>query len=233
MPEYLLKYIDRIGPVKPRRITGQFGKMQGVSAAGDDPIRRSNRHPWEASMKHVLIASFVVALTLGAGTVQADSQKLRIISWADYVPADLVAAFKKETGIDVELTLSNNEEMISKLRATGGAGYDVFVLSPALGNYGAGANVDGSYTIGLPAGTYTLFTLPSKDQWIFIVSKKTGEWGIPYPEGEDLGRTPMTGKTLSAPQENMSISFENTKGDSTELHVKWGTTDQYVTVKAQ
>jgi hypothetical protein len=88
-------------------------------------------------------------------------------------------------------------------------------------------------TLDVPAGTYTLFTLPSKDQWLFIVSKKTGEWGIPYPEGEDLGRTPMTGKTLSAPQENMSISFENTKGSSTELHVKWGTTDQYVTVKAQ
>ena len=88
-------------------------------------------------------------------------------------------------------------------------------------------------TLDVPAGTYTLFTLPSKDQWIFIVSKKTGEWGIPYPEGNDLGRTPMTGKTLSAPQENMSISFENTKGSSTELHVKWGTTDQYVTVKAQ
>ena len=62
---------------------------------------------------------------LGAGSAQADNQKLRIISWADYVPADLIAAFKKETGIDVELTLSNNEEMISKLRATGGAGYDL------------------------------------------------------------------------------------------------------------
>jgi hypothetical protein len=37
-----------------------------------------------------------------------------------------------------------------------GAGSEVFVLSPSLGNYGAGANVDGSYTIGLPAGTYTL-----------------------------------------------------------------------------
>jgi carboxypeptidase family protein len=35
-------------------------------------------------------------------------------------------------------------------------GYDVFVLSPSLGNYGGGANVDGSYTIGLPAGTYVL-----------------------------------------------------------------------------
>jgi spermidine/putrescine transport system substrate-binding protein len=41
------------------------------------------------------------------------------------VPADVVAQFKKETGIDVEVTLSNNEEMISKLRATGGAGFDL------------------------------------------------------------------------------------------------------------
>ena len=88
-------------------------------------------------------------------------------------------------------------------------------------------------TLDVPAGTYTLFTLPSKDQWLFIVSKKTGEWGIPYPEGNDLGRTPMTGKTLPASQENMSISFENTKGSTTELHVKWGTIDQYVTVKAE
>lgn len=88
-------------------------------------------------------------------------------------------------------------------------------------------------TLDVPAGTYTLFTLPNTDQWLFIVSKKTGEWGIPYPEGNDLGRTPMTGKTLPASQEKMSISFENTKGSSTELHVKWDTTDQYVTVKAQ
>jgi len=50
---------------------------------------------------------------------RADGQKLRIITWADYVPADLIAAFTKETGIEVEVTLSNNEEMISKLRATG------------------------------------------------------------------------------------------------------------------
>src|SRR5713101_4196853 len=76
-------------------------------------------------MKHFWVAWFVLALSLGAGRAEADGQKLRIISWADYVPADLIAAFKKETGIDVELTLSNNEAMISKLRATGGAGYDL------------------------------------------------------------------------------------------------------------
>ena len=74
-------------------------------------------------MKHILIASLVLALAMAAAPARAD--KLRIISWADYVPADLIAAFKKETGIDVEVTLSNNEEMISKLRATGGAGFDL------------------------------------------------------------------------------------------------------------
>jgi len=74
-------------------------------------------------MKAILRASLVLALGLGAAVAHAD--KLRIISWADYVPADLIAAFKKETGIDVEVTLSNNEEIISKLRATGGAGYDL------------------------------------------------------------------------------------------------------------
>ena len=76
-------------------------------------------------MRHFCIGLILLALGLWVGEAQDDSQKLRIISWADYVPADLIAAFKQETGIDVEVTLSNNEEMISKLRATGGAGYDL------------------------------------------------------------------------------------------------------------
>jgi len=87
--------------------------------------------------------------------------------------------------------------------------------------------------LSVPAGTYTLFTLPNADQWLLIVSKKTGEWGIPYPEGNDLGRTPMQSHTLSEPQEKMSISFERTRGNTTELHVKWETTDQYVTITAE
>src|ERR1700690_2868425 len=74
---------------------------------------------------YVSVVTLALALSLGFGDAHADTQKLRILSWADYVPAELVAAFKKETGIDVEVTLSNNEEMISKLRATGGAGFDL------------------------------------------------------------------------------------------------------------
>jgi spermidine/putrescine transport system substrate-binding protein len=76
-------------------------------------------------MRRFWTAWTLLALLCGAGDAQASGQTLRIITWADYVPAELVAAFKKETGIDVEVTLSNNEEMISKLRATGGGGYDL------------------------------------------------------------------------------------------------------------
>lgn len=86
-------------------------------------------------------------------------------------------------------------------------------------------------TLKVPAGTYTLFTMPTAADWTLIVSKKTGEWGIPYPEGSDLGRTPMMKNTMTSPQEAMSISFEKTTATSTEMHVKWETVDVSVPVK--
>lgn len=76
-------------------------------------------------MRRLLCAMFAAALATGAAARADDAKRLRIISWADYVPAEVIALFKKETGIQVEVTLSNNEEMISKLRATGGAGFDL------------------------------------------------------------------------------------------------------------
>src|SRR6202166_5447020 len=44
----------------------------------------------------------------------------------------------------------------------------------------------------VPAGSYTIFAIPNADKWVLIISKKTGEWGIPYPgEGDDLARVDM------------------------------------------
>src|SRR5271156_3705267 len=76
-------------------------------------------------MKRTLSLLLALACVIGAPGRAVDAKVLRIISWADYVPAALIAQFKQETGIQVEVTLSNNEEMISKLRATGGAGFDL------------------------------------------------------------------------------------------------------------
>ncbi len=71
-----------------------------------------------------LAAAAMVALGL-AGAASAQEKTFRLLTWGDYAPADIVAAFEKESGYKVEITLSNNEEMISKLRATGGAGFDL------------------------------------------------------------------------------------------------------------
>jgi spermidine/putrescine transport system substrate-binding protein len=69
------------------------------------------------------LATALAALMV-VGSAQA-AEKLRLLTWADYVPKDVMEQFTKETGIEVEVTLSNNEEMISKLRATQGAGFDL------------------------------------------------------------------------------------------------------------
>ncbi len=71
-----------------------------------------------------LKAAAVAACLLGA-TLPARAETLRLLTWGDYAPEALIQKFKAETGIDVQITLSNNEDMISKLRATGGAGFDL------------------------------------------------------------------------------------------------------------
>ncbi len=76
-------------------------------------------------MRPLLACLLAFGLLLADTAAGADDKKLRLITWSDYAPADVVALFKKETGIQVELTLSNNEEIISKLRATRGSGYDL------------------------------------------------------------------------------------------------------------
>jgi DUF2911 family protein len=82
----------------------------------------------------------------------------------------------------------------------------------------------------VPAGTHTLYTLPSTDTWLLIVNNQTGQWGLTYNQSMDLGRVPMKAKPMDAPQEVMSLSFENTTPASTELHMRWETTDRYVIV---
>jgi hypothetical protein len=85
-------------------------------------------------------------------------------------------------------------------------------------------------TLLVPAGTHTLFSLPSADAWQLILSNDVGEWGLDYKPTKDLGRIPMKAKPVSTPQEVMSLSFENTTATSTELHIRWDTTDRYVTI---
>lgn len=76
----------------------------------------------------------------------------------------------------------------------------------------------------VPAGSYTLFTVPNEKSWSLIVSKKTGEWGIPYPgEADDLVRAKMKASQFTPPVENMTIDLKLT-GDVCTLSVSWDQT---------
>ncbi|MBF2037431.1 MAG: extracellular solute-binding protein [Leptolyngbyaceae cyanobacterium T60_A2020_046] len=58
---------------------------------------------------------------------------LRLLTWEGYAPDELIAKFEEETGVDVEVTyIADNGEIISKLKATGGEGYDL--ASPSVDN---------------------------------------------------------------------------------------------------
>jgi len=74
-------------------------------------------------MKIGLISTSVLVAALSATTVSAET--LRLLTWGGYAPDDVIAMFEAETGHSVEVTTSNNEEMIAKLRATNGGGFDL------------------------------------------------------------------------------------------------------------
>ena len=94
----------------------------------------------------------------------------------------------------------------------------------------AGADI----TVGgtkVPAGNYTIFTVPTADKWTLIINKKTGEWGIPYKyESDELARVDMKVSKLPSPVENFTISFEQSSSGCT-MHIDWETTRASVDVK--
>ncbi|MGA2810997.1 MAG: DUF2911 domain-containing protein [Candidatus Acidiferrum sp.] len=97
----------------------------------------------------------------------------------------------------------------------------------------AGANeattfvTDSDLNVGgktISAGSYTIFTIPDKDKWTLIISKKTGEWGVPYPGAEsDFARIDMTSSSLPATVENFTIAFDKS-GTGCTMHLDWETT---------
>ena len=94
---------------------------------------------------------------------------------------------------------------------------------------------DKDLTIGttrVPAGTYTLYSVPGKSSWQLVISKQTGQWGTEYHQDKDLARIPMTVTTLDAPVEKMMIAVAPA-GSAGTLAIEWDTTKASVPVTAR
>jgi hypothetical protein len=76
----------------------------------------------------------------------------------------------------------------------------------------------------VPAGSYTIFTIPNQGKWTLIINKKTGEWGIPYKyEGDELLRADMQVFKTPSQVENFTIAFDQA-GNNCTMHLDWENT---------
>ena len=76
----------------------------------------------------------------------------------------------------------------------------------------------------VPAGSYTLFSLPSRNGWKLIVSKRTGEWGTAYDSTADFARIPMKVSGTPRQVEQFTIGIAPAGSSAGVMTLTWDTT---------
>jgi Protein of unknown function (DUF2911) len=87
--------------------------------------------------------------------------------------------------------------------------------------------------VKVPAGKYTLYTLPSEGTWKLIINKQTGQWGTKYDESQDLGRVDMKKSALPQSVEQFTIAFDKKSESVSDLNLDWENTRVSVEAKAK
>jgi len=97
-------------------------------------------------------------------------------------------------------------------------------------------SVEGPVAIGnlkVPAGRYSLFTIPEKDHWTLVINKVPDLMGRNnYNRKKDLGRVQMSLDTRHAATEQFTISIDKTSDNSGVLKMAWGTVSVSVPIAA-
>jgi hypothetical protein len=76
--------------------------------------------------------------------------------------------------------------------------------------------------LAVPKGDYTLFVdISDQDNWVLIVSKKLGEWGLDYDAAQDLGRVKMKMSKPLATVENLKYTITPLGGTTGKLALEW------------
>lgn len=74
----------------------------------------------------------------------------------------------------------------------------------------------------VPAGQYSLFTIPNKDVWTIILNKTVGDWGAySYKQENDFLRFNVKAASVSGKQETLTFQFQNATTETTDLILTW------------
>jgi hypothetical protein len=96
--------------------------------------------------------------------------------------------------------------------------------------------LDHPITIGgtaVPAGTYTLWTLPTANGAQLIINKQHGQWGTEYHADQDLVRLPLNRTALSTPVEQFTIIVQPSGGSAGSLRLQWENTEYSIPFTVQ
>lgn len=76
--------------------------------------------------------------------------------------------------------------------------------------------------LAVPKGDYTLYVdISDAGNWVLIVNKQTGQWGMSYDKSQDLGRVKMTMEKPPALVENLKYMIKDLGGNKGELSLAW------------
>jgi hypothetical protein len=74
----------------------------------------------------------------------------------------------------------------------------------------------------LPAGTYSLHTIPGRDEWTVIFNSDAGQWGsFTYDEKKDVLRVKVKPQAVSDNQEWLIYSFPVVTANSAQVQIRW------------
>ena len=74
----------------------------------------------------------------------------------------------------------------------------------------------------LPAGTYSLHTIPGKDEWTIIFNSDAGQWGsFAYDEKKDVLRVKAKPQTVADNQEWLNFNFPMTTANTAQVLIRW------------
>ncbi len=136
-----------------------------------------------------------------------------LLATADLAPAQRASPHEKATGKvgAAEITIEYGRpykkgrqifgglEPLGKVWRTGADEATVFTTT---------ANITIG-TLKVPAGSYSLFTIPDAKSWTLILNKTVKQWGaFKYEQSQDFGRTAMKLEKAATPLEQHTISIE-------------------------
>ena len=103
-------------------------------------------------------------------------------------------------------------------------------------NWATKITSDGNLEMGglkVPAGSYSIWTIPDHDQWTLIINKQTGQFHLNYDSSRDFGRTKMNVKTLADPVETFKIELRSDGANKGTLALLWERTEASIPFTVQ